>query len=59
MKNFLKRAAKAIGGFITAVLSLPIVETVVNNAPLQWTFEHVIAGVVVGATVYFVPNKAE
>ena len=55
--DFLARIAKALTGIITTVASLPIVETIVSNVPLTWTFEHAIAGVLVGATVYAIPNK--
>ena len=55
--DFLKRIAKAIGGAVTGFLSLPVVGTLLGDMPLEFTFEHAIAGAVVGATVYLVPNK--
>lgn len=57
--NFIKRIAKAIAGGAAAILSLPLVQNVIQSVPLEWTFNHVIAGAVVGVTVYLVPNKAE
>lgn len=55
--KFAQKIAKAIAGGVTALLSLPLVSTVLNSAPLEWTIEHVIAGAVVGVTVYAIPNK--
>lgn len=57
--NFVKRIAKAIVGAVTTVLSLPIVQNIISEVPLEWTLEHVIAGLAVGVTVYAVPNKKE
>lgn len=55
--KFIKRIAKAIAGTIVAVLSLPLVQNVILDSPLSWGIEHVIAGTVVGVTVYAIPNK--
>lgn len=57
--NFAKKIAKAIAGFAVTVLSLPVVNTVLNSVPLEWTIENVIAGTLVGVTVYAVPNKGD
>lgn len=57
--KFLGKIYKAIAGAVVTVLSLPVVGTVLNHAPLEWTFEHVIAGALVGVTVYAVPNKGD
>lgn len=59
MIRFVKRAAKAVAGFVVTVLSLPIVETVITNAPLSFDWKYAIGGIVVGAAVYAVPNEKE
>ena len=57
--NFIRRIAKAIAGFAVTILSLPLVQNVMANTPLEWSIEHVIAGAAVGVTVYAVPNKED
>ena len=59
MVRFLKRIGKAIAGGVTAILSLPVVNTILSDVPLEFTFEHVIGGAVVGAVVYLVPNDKD
>ena len=54
---WLRKVGKAIVGVVTGVASLPIVQSILLDNPMAWTFEHAIAGVVVGVSVYLIPNK--